>query len=299
MFKCILITVCIVFAIGFNGRGQTEKVTVSREKLPALNVDILDFVDSSLGKKIDQGHSSNLYLHIRDQHHFIVSKKANFSKIKIDRTDIKPGDFFWTKEGHFGIVYKTIDDNSFYAATQGMAGATGVSIIKLDFNSYKFKFCPPKYDIAPLLIAQENYKTTIEVQDSCRARYQLGLSKNQAYEDISEDSKMVVDFIDEHLGEKIGNGICNEVYLTLRDAGGWWEGHWDKRKKIQINEIRAGDIFSIIPTFGTGHRGFVYAIIDENHFIAAHQNVGGHTGVVKTMYSISDRKFTFYRPEKK
>ncbi len=100
---------------------------------------------------------------------------------------------------------------------------------------------------------------------------------------------LIMQFIDEHIGEKVGNGVCSTLVSEAYKFAGFEDPYNRKNRhsscyckygdEIPRDSVVSGDIFYVVYTdsltnkFINAHIGFVYGVSDSNISIA-NQNYG-------------------------
>lgn len=106
-----------------------------------------------------------------------------------------------------------------------------------------------------------------------------------------DNNKLVIQFIDDNYGEKVGSGICVDLLYKASEYVDSINGFKDSvMEDVQIEDIMAGDIIefdSVLYSDGhfvDKHLAIVYSVNHNGIISIAEQNVGSMEGGEMIMY---------------
>lgn len=105
------------------------------------------------------------------------------------------------------------------------------------------------------------------------------------------NNQLVVDYLNNHRGQKVGTGICFDLLIGVGDYVDSVNGYRDSiMEDVSVTELQAGDIIDFKNVvFDDGrkaesHTAFVYNITSSGIISIAQQNVGSLKGADKIIY---------------
>ncbi|MES2589406.1 MAG: hypothetical protein V4622_10530 [Bacteroidota bacterium] len=145
----------------------------------------------------------------------------------------------------------------------------------------------------------------------------FALSSQTIDSEIPELNQKIIDFVNQHIGKKVGRGECWDLaQIPLEELGATWDQQYVFGKKINIEKetVFPGDIIQfekVVIQYTVGnkqitenfyhHTAIVYEVLEKGIYKIAQQNTEKGKKVTIDLLNTNNKKkgkMIFYRPQK-